>query len=41
MFDAMREHFSERKAVELTVLIAAYDLHKRVLKALRVDPESE
>lgn len=41
VFDAMREHFSEREAVELTVLIAAYDLHTRVLKALRVDPESE
>jgi alkylhydroperoxidase family enzyme len=39
VFDALRPHFSEREIVELTVLIAAYNLHTRVLQALRVDPE--
>jgi len=40
VFDALREHFSEGETVELTVLVGAYNLHTRVLKALRVDPES-
>jgi len=39
VFDAVREHFSERETVELTVLIGAYNLHTRVLMALRIDPE--
>ena len=39
VFNALREHFSEREAVELTVLIAAYNMHTRVLKALDIDPE--
>jgi len=41
VFGALREHFSEREAVELTVLVGAYNLHTRVLKALRVDPEND
>lgn len=41
VFGALREHFNEREAVELTVLVGAYNLHTRVLKALRVDPENE
>ena len=40
IFDALREHFSERESVELTVLIAAYNMHTRVLKALEIDPET-
>src|SRR5262249_52368910 len=39
-FHGVREHFSERETVELTVLIGAYNLHTRVLSALRIDPES-
>ena len=39
VFDELREHFSERETVELTVLVGAYNLHTRVLMALRVDPE--
>jgi AhpD family alkylhydroperoxidase len=39
VFGALREHFSERETVELTVLVGAYNLHTRVLKALRIDPE--
>jgi 4-carboxymuconolactone decarboxylase len=40
-FRALREHFTERQTVELTVLIAAYNMHTRVLKALDIDPETE
>ena len=39
VFNGMRAHFSERAAVELTVLIAAYNMHTRVLRALDIDPE--
>jgi uncharacterized peroxidase-related enzyme len=38
-FKALRHHFDERGLVELTVLIAAYNMHTRVLQALDVDPE--
>ncbi len=40
VFEAVREHFSERETVELTVLVGAYNLHTRVLSALRIDPEN-
>ncbi|MGQ0751833.1 MAG: carboxymuconolactone decarboxylase family protein [Betaproteobacteria bacterium] len=39
VFDRVREHYSEQQLVELTVLIGAYNMHTRVLKALRIDPE--
>src|SRR5262245_40892236 len=35
----VRKHFSERQTVELTMLIGAYNMLTRFLKALRVDPE--
>ena len=35
----VRKHFSERQTVELTMLIGAYNMLTRVLKALKVDPE--
>src|SRR5262249_25444171 len=37
VFRALRRHFDERRLVELTVLVAAYNMHTRVLKALDVD----
>jgi 4-carboxymuconolactone decarboxylase len=40
VFRVLRRHFDERRVVELTVLIAAYNMHTRVLKALDVDPET-
>lgn len=40
VFRALRRQFDERKLVELTVLIAAYNMHTRVLRALDVDAES-
>ena len=40
VFDSLREHFSERQIVELTVLIGIYNMHTRVFRALRIDPEA-
>lgn len=41
VFSRLREYYSERQMVELTVLIGAYNMHTRVLKALRIDPEPD
>lgn len=41
VFKGLRAHFSERAVVELTVLVAAYNMHTRVLKALKIDPENQ
>ena len=35
----LRQHFSERQEVELTMLIGAYNMLTRFLQALKVDPE--
>jgi alkylhydroperoxidase family enzyme len=39
VFTEARKHFSERQTVELTMLIGAYNMLTRFLKALKVDPE--
>ena len=39
VFAEAREHFTERQMVELTMLISAYNMFTRFLKALKVDPE--
>jgi 4-carboxymuconolactone decarboxylase len=39
IFAEVRKYFSERQAVELTMLISAYNMLTRFLKALNVDPE--
>jgi alkylhydroperoxidase family enzyme len=39
VFAAISTAFDERRIVELTVLVAAYNMHTRVLAALRIDPE--
>ena len=39
IFAEVRKHFSERQTVELTMLIGAYNMLTRFLKALKVDPE--
>jgi alkylhydroperoxidase family enzyme len=39
VFAELKKHFSERQIVELTMLIGAYNMLTRFLKALRVDPE--
>jgi AhpD family alkylhydroperoxidase len=39
VFDALRPHFNERQIVELTMLIATYNMLTRILQALQVDLE--
>ena len=39
VFDEVRNHFTERQTVELTLLISAYNMLTRFLKALKVDLE--
>jgi 4-carboxymuconolactone decarboxylase len=39
VFGELRKHFSERQTIELTMLIGAYNMLTRFLKALKVDPE--
>ena len=39
VFNDARKHFSERQMVELTMLIGAYNMLTRFIKALKVDPE--
>ena len=39
VFAEVRKHFTERQIVELTMLIGAYNMLTRFLKALKVDPE--
>jgi 4-carboxymuconolactone decarboxylase len=39
VFAEVRNHFTERQTVELTMLIGAYNMLTRFLKALKVDPE--
>jgi 4-carboxymuconolactone decarboxylase len=39
VFNDIRTHFTERQTVELTLLISAYNMLTRFLKALMVDPE--
>ncbi len=39
VFADLRNHFTERQIVELTMLIGAYNMLTRFLKALNVDPE--
>jgi len=41
VFDALRQHYSEREVVELTVLVGTYLMHHRVFRALRVDNEAK
>jgi alkylhydroperoxidase family enzyme len=40
VFADLRKFYSERQTVELTMLIGAYNMLTRFLKALKVDPES-
>jgi uncharacterized peroxidase-related enzyme len=40
-FEGIRRHFDDREVVEVTVLIAAYNMHTRFLKALNIEPAKE
>ena len=39
VFADLRKHFNERQTVELSMLIGAYNMLTRILKALKIDPE--
>ena len=39
VFEPLRQYFSERQIVELTVLVGTYNMHSRVLEALKVERE--
>jgi alkylhydroperoxidase family enzyme len=39
VFERLALYFSERQIVDLTVLVATYNMHIRVVKALRIEPE--
>ena len=39
VFAEVRRHFDERATVELSVLIGTYNMHNRVMAALRIDLE--
>ena len=41
VFAAVRQHFSDREIVELSVLIGTYIMHNRVMKALAIDLEPD
>ena len=38
-FESVKQHFDEQRIVELAVLIGTYNMHTRVMKALRIDLE--
>jgi alkylhydroperoxidase family enzyme len=40
VFEALRPHYSDRQIVELTVLVATYNMHVRVIRALEIEPEA-
>jgi 4-carboxymuconolactone decarboxylase len=40
VFDDLRKHYSEQEILELTVLIGAYNMQARLLKALDFKPEN-
>ncbi len=40
VFNPLKQYYSDAQIVELTVLIGAYNMHTRVGRALRIDPEA-
>jgi alkylhydroperoxidase family enzyme len=40
IFDNLKPAFDERQIVELTILIGTYNMHARVVSALKIDPEA-
>ena len=40
VYAAVAALYDERQMLELTVLVAAYNMHTRVLEALKIDPEA-
>ena len=40
LHDELKRHFNDQAIVEITVLAGAYNMHTRVARALRIDPEN-
>lgn len=40
VFEGLKAYFSEKEIVDLTVLVATYNMHIRVVTALKIEPES-
>jgi AhpD family alkylhydroperoxidase len=40
IFDKLKQHYNDTQIVEITVLVGAYNMHTRVGRALRIDPEA-
>ena len=41
LHDELKRHFSDRAVVEISVLAGAYNMHTRVTRALRIEPEEK
>lgn len=41
LHEALKKHFSDQAIVEITVLAGAYNMHTRVARALRIEPEQK
>jgi alkylhydroperoxidase family enzyme len=39
VFAALRRHFDEHAVVELSILVGCYNMHTRVMRALKLDVE--
>ncbi|MDH4150623.1 MAG: carboxymuconolactone decarboxylase family protein [Betaproteobacteria bacterium] len=40
LHDELKKHFDDQAIVEITVLAGAYNMHTRVARALRIEPEA-
>jgi AhpD family alkylhydroperoxidase len=40
LHEALKRHFDDRRIVEITVLVGAYNMHTRVGRALKIDVET-
>ena len=41
LHDALKRHFDDQAVTEITVLAGAYNMHTRVARALRIEPEQK
>lgn len=41
LHDELKRHFNDQAVVEITVLAGAYNMHTRVARALRIEPEQK
>ena len=41
LYDDLKQHFNDQAVTEITVLAGAYNMHTRVARALRIEPEQK